>query len=230
MATSSTRIRQVSLCSRSATLHAVAAVSGPGPTPTGSVTFELFGNGTCDGTPASTEPGVALAEGSAESASTVGLTPGDYSFQARYSGDSEYAPSDGECAPFKVDEPNEQSTTDTTIAVPTTAAPTTTTLPPDDDGVPAGVENGAPNGGDGNGDGIPDAEQANVASLPSAYDVDGNDALDDYVTIESPLFTSLANVQALRVPSDNPPPDGASIPSGLFDYDVRVAAPGDRPT
>src|SRR5687768_488770 len=42
-------------------------------------------------------------------------------------------------------------------------------LPPDDDGVPASVESG-----DGNGDGVPDAEQAHVASLPAAVDVDGN--------------------------------------------------------
>ncbi|MEX2268500.1 MAG: choice-of-anchor U domain-containing protein, partial [Acidimicrobiia bacterium] len=116
---------------------------------------------------------------------------------------------------------------------PTTAttAPPSDQLPArpsDEDGVSAAVESGAPSGGDGNGDGTPDAEQANVASLPSKYDVDGNGSLDDYITIESPLFTSLANVRTLEVPADNPPPNGAELPAGLIDYDVHVVTPGDH--
>ena len=92
----------------------------------------------------------------------------------------------------------------------------------------AAVENGAPNGGDGNADGIPDADQANVASLPSALDVNGDGARNDYVTIESPAGTSLSNVRALPVPAGDPPPIGVRLPVGLFDYDVNVAQPGDR--
>ena len=84
----------------------------------------------------------------------------------------------------------------------------------------------APHNGDNNEDGIADAEQTNVASLPSALDVDGNGELDDYVTIVSPAGTSLHDVNAVSVPSDNPPPDGVTLPYGLFDYDVQVANPG----
>ena len=76
-------------------------------------------------------------------------------------------------------------------------------------------------------DGLVDSRQANVASLPAAVDVNGNGALDDYVTIVSPEGTTLTNVRALQVPSDNPPPDGVSLPYGLFEYDVTVANPGD---
>ncbi len=123
-------------------------------------------------------------------------------------------------APPVVDAPD--LTTPSAPDVPATPAPLV-----DEDGVPAEIEAGAPNGGDGNADGFADSEQAHVASLPSALDVDGNGAKDDYVTIAAPEGTSLANVRALRVPADNPPPDGATLPAGLFDYDLAVANPGD---
>ncbi len=125
------------------------------------------------------------------------------------------------------------TTTSTPRATNIDGTPAPTALPgpaplPDDDGVPASIENGVPNGGDGNGDGIADAEQANVASLPSKYDVNGDGALNDYVTIESPAGTSIANARTMIVPADNPPPDGVALPAGLIDYDVHVIAPGDR--
>ena len=107
---------------------------------------------------------------------------------------------------------------------PTTAAPTPTA--DDGDGIAATIEDAAPNGGDGNRDGLVDSRQSNVASLPAAVDVNGNGALDDYVTIVAPKGTTLTNVRALKVPSDNPPPDGVRLPYGLFDYDVTVASPG----
>jgi large repetitive protein len=97
----------------------------------------------------------------------------------------------------------------------------------DDDGVPADVEARAPHGGDNNQDGVADADQANVASLPAAVDVDGNGVLDDYVTIVSPPGTSLTDVRAVPVPSDTPPPPGVAFPAGLLDYQVVVAHPGD---
>ena len=68
----------------------------------------------------------------------------------------------------------------------------------------------------------------NVASLPSQYDVNGDGALNDYITVESPPSTTLQNVRTLKVPADNPAPDGATLPAGLIDYDVQVATPGDR--
>ena len=63
--------------------------------------------------------------------------------------------------------------------------------------------------------------------LPAAVDVNGNGALDDYVTLVASEGTTLTNVRALKVPSNNPPPDGVSLPYGLFEYDVNVASPGD---
>ena len=113
----------------------------------------------------------------------------------------------------------------TAPAPPTTAAPTPTA--DDGDGIAATIEDAAPNGGDGNRDGLVDSRQSNVASLPAAVDVNGNGALDDYVTIVAPEGTTLTNVRALEVPSDNPPPDGVSLPYGLFEYEVTVASPGD---
>ncbi len=109
---------------------------------------------------------------------------------------------------------------------PTTSAPVPPTAD-DGDGIAATIEDAAPNGGDGNGDGLVDSRQSNVASLPAAVDVNGNGALDDYVTIVAPEGTTLTNVRALQVPSDNPPPDGVNLPYGLFEYDVTVANPGD---
>ena len=117
------------------------------------------------------------------------------------------------------------SPTTTDPAPPTTAAPTPTA--DDGDGIAATIEDAAPNGGDGNRDGLVDSRQSNVASLPAAVDVNGNGALDDYVTIVAPEGTTLTNVRALEVPGDNPPPDGVNLPYGLFEYEVTVASPGD---
>ena len=123
------------------------------------------------------------------------------------------------------DTTNPPTTTAPAPAPPTTAAPTPTA--DDGDGVAATIEDAAPNGGDGNRDGLVDSRQSNVASLPAAVDVNGDGALDDYVTIVAPEGTTLTNVRALQVPSDNPPPDGVRLPYGLFEYDVTVASPGD---
>ncbi len=97
----------------------------------------------------------------------------------------------------------------------------------DGDGIDATIEDAAPNGGDGNRDGLVDSRQSNVASLPAAVDANGNGTLDDYVAIVAPEGTTLTNVRALEVPSDNPPPDGVNLPYGLFEYEVTVASPGD---
>ena len=50
----------------------------------GTVTFQFFTNGTCTGTPASSQAGVALVNGSATSAQHLGLTAGNYAFNAQY--------------------------------------------------------------------------------------------------------------------------------------------------
>ncbi|MEX1007252.1 MAG: choice-of-anchor U domain-containing protein, partial [Acidimicrobiia bacterium] len=132
-------------------------------------------------------------------------------------------------SPLTTDAPKNDSAlapTTTTVA----PAPTTAPVASDDfdgDGVPNAVEDAAPNNGDGNHDGIPDSQQANVASLPAAIDVNGNGLLDDYVTLVAPDGTKLENVTARMVPTSPAPPADAHFTYGLFDYDVRVANPGD---
>jgi len=69
---------------------------------TGTVSYTFFTNGTCSGsgTPAG---GGALAAGAAPNSSTEGpLNAGSYSFEATYSGDSNYAGSTSSCEPFAV--------------------------------------------------------------------------------------------------------------------------------
>jgi hypothetical protein len=81
----------------------------------------------------------------------------------------------------------------------------------DADNIPDQVEDGAPNSGDGNGDGIPDSRQANVASLPVAG--------GSYVTLESPVGTSLADVSTRAVPLE--PPSGIEFPLGALDFVIQ---------
>jgi hypothetical protein len=102
-----------------------STVSGgiEGFTPTGTVMYTLFDNGTC------TSPAQADSKAHAiistltvtlnpdgtvpNSATTSPLTPGNYSFDASYSGDSNYDPSGvSECEPFSV---NDGPTTTTTV-------------------------------------------------------------------------------------------------------------------
>jgi hypothetical protein len=76
-----------------------------GETPTGTVYYDFFTNGTCTGQSASHEidqitPGQPLPT----SGGTDNLAPGSYSFQASYSGDSNYHSATGACEPFTVDQ------------------------------------------------------------------------------------------------------------------------------
>jgi len=64
--------------------------SPPGPTPTGSVTFQLFSNGNCSGS--STSETIALSGGTALS-SIFSLGANGLSYKASYSGDGNYNPS-----------------------------------------------------------------------------------------------------------------------------------------
>ena len=96
----------------------------------------------------------------------------------------------------------------------TTATPLGCT---DADGVADAVEWGAPNGGDGNDDGTPDAEQANVTSLP---------APGGYVTIAVPTGGTLANVSTSTAPVSPAPPTGATFPRGLVTFHVTGVTPG----
>ncbi|MGA2211225.1 MAG: Ig-like domain-containing protein [Acidimicrobiales bacterium] len=73
-----------------------------GGTPTGTVAYSLFDNGTCAGDPADTQT-VDLSDGIVpNSADTAALVPGAYSYDAAYSGDGNDSPSDSGCQPFSV--------------------------------------------------------------------------------------------------------------------------------
>ncbi|MBO6574778.1 MAG: tandem-95 repeat protein [Rhodothermales bacterium] len=88
-------------------------------------------------------------------------------------------------------------------------------IPGDDDGVTVETEADAPNGGDGNGDGVPDAEQAHVASLPSATS-------GDYVTVAAePGSELLAVTSTADNPASEPPPADAQFPAGFLAYELR---------
>jgi Bacterial Ig-like domain (group 3) len=74
----------------------------PGFTPTGTLTYSLFKNGTCSGT-ASTTQTVTLSGGIVpNSNATAPLAAGSYSFQAGYSGDTNYKKATSSCEPFSV--------------------------------------------------------------------------------------------------------------------------------
>jgi uncharacterized repeat protein (TIGR01451 family) len=86
------------------TVHDKATVSGALGTPTGTVTFKWFTNGTCTGTAAATSSEFPLSGGSVDATSFAFTTPsgasGNFSFQATYSGDATYNGSTGACEPL----------------------------------------------------------------------------------------------------------------------------------
>ncbi|MHB8743115.1 MAG: hypothetical protein ACYC9L_08290 [Sulfuricaulis sp.] len=78
----------------------VSSVSGV--TPSGTVTYSFFPNSTCSGGPV-TSSTVILSAGAVPNSNTTGpLGAGSYSFQATYSGDSNYTSSTSSCEPFSV--------------------------------------------------------------------------------------------------------------------------------
>jgi hypothetical protein len=82
-------------------VYDTATVSGI-DTPTGTVTYDLYDNGTCSDAAASSQV-VAISGGSVPNSSPTGaLTPGAYAFQAQYSGDTNNAGSTGSCEWFTV--------------------------------------------------------------------------------------------------------------------------------
>jgi uncharacterized repeat protein (TIGR01451 family) len=83
----------------------LATVTGSGATPTGSVTFTFFSNAMCNKKGTAAGKNIALVNGSATSSSEGPLTAGSYSFQATYSGDSNYSSSTGACEPLMVSGP-----------------------------------------------------------------------------------------------------------------------------
>jgi stalled ribosome alternative rescue factor ArfA len=104
--------------------HDTASVTGvDGITPTGTLTYSLFTNGTCT-SPASTTQDVTLAAGSVPNSSSTGsLGAGSYAFQATYNGDANYGASTSPCEPFTV--VTSLSSTGTTVLVDATGSPPT---------------------------------------------------------------------------------------------------------
>ena len=87
-----------------ASAYDTATVAGVnGFTPSGTVTYSYFLNGTCNGTPNTTQV-VRLSAGAVPNSNTVGpFAAGSYSFQAAYGGDGNYtASSASSCEPFTV--------------------------------------------------------------------------------------------------------------------------------
>jgi Tfp pilus assembly protein PilV len=81
-------------------VHDKATVTGTGPTPTGTVSFQRYSDATC--TTVNGAPGViALGSGTAESASVSATSPG-LSYKATYSGDANYNTAIGACEPLTV--------------------------------------------------------------------------------------------------------------------------------
>ena len=98
-----------------ASAYDTSTVSGvSGFTPTGTVTYSFFANGTCTGSAISTQT-VSLVGGIVPDSSTVGpLAAGSYSFDATYNGDSNYtSPPANSCEPFAVRQSG--ATTATTV-------------------------------------------------------------------------------------------------------------------
>lgn len=90
----------------------------------------------------------------------------------------------------------------------------------DSDGVPDTVEMG-PGGNnpgyDGDGDGVPDYQQGNVASFPSA-------AGGAFVTLTVPAGLTLASVRAVGNPSPGDAPASVTFLYGFFEFEVRGLA------
>ncbi|HEY1267653.1 MAG TPA: kelch repeat-containing protein [Candidatus Binatia bacterium] len=87
------------------TVHDSVTVSGSGGTPTGTVTFKYFGNGTCTGEAAATSGAFTLNGSGVADGTTFTQTPnsvGSVSFQASYNGDGAYDPAIGACEPLTV--------------------------------------------------------------------------------------------------------------------------------
>jgi hypothetical protein len=74
------------------------------PDPTGTVSFTLFDNGTCNGAVVDTDPNVALNAGVATSKDfTTPAANASFSYLAHYNGDVNYPAHDGPCEPFTVE-------------------------------------------------------------------------------------------------------------------------------
>jgi hypothetical protein len=96
-------------------VHDTAVVGNqtPGFPASGSYTYRFFTNGTCTGTPATTQTVTLNANGTVpDSASTGPLASGAYGYSGSYGGDSNYLSAPGACEPFSVGPVHLQLATD----------------------------------------------------------------------------------------------------------------------
>ncbi|MGO9028778.1 MAG: beta strand repeat-containing protein [Acidimicrobiales bacterium] len=86
-----------------ATAYDTDTISGVGGfTPTGTVTYDLYDGGSCAGSPAQTSTETISGGVAPHSSTTATLAAGTYSYQAGYSGDSNYTSHTGSCVSFTV--------------------------------------------------------------------------------------------------------------------------------
>lgn len=86
-----------------ANAYDTASITGvSGFTPVGTVTYSLFANGTCQGAPTSQSPEPVTLGAVPNGPVSPSLGAGSYSYQASYSGDTNYQPTTGLCEPFQV--------------------------------------------------------------------------------------------------------------------------------
>jgi len=88
-----------------ATVAKTANTPASVPAPTGTVTFTLYSNGTCNGTVVATDANKPLnASGVATSVTfTTPATGGSFSYLAHYNGDANYPAHDAACEPFRAE-------------------------------------------------------------------------------------------------------------------------------
>ncbi len=98
--------------------------------PSGSVTYSLYSNGTCGGSPTSQSVVTVNSDGSVpNSPTTSSLSSGDYSYQASYSGDPNYAAVSAGCEFFGVGIVRSTPTMTFTLYVNGTATPWNSPIP-----------------------------------------------------------------------------------------------------
>jgi hypothetical protein len=86
-----------------ATAYDTAGVTGATAiSPTGTVTYGLYGNGSCTGTPISTDVETLSSGIVPDSSVTSPAVVGSYGFQVSYSGDSNYLSTVSSCTPFSI--------------------------------------------------------------------------------------------------------------------------------
>ncbi|MGD8845581.1 MAG: beta-propeller fold lactonase family protein [Desulfobacteraceae bacterium] len=93
----------------------------------------------------------------------------------------------------------------------------------DNDGIPDIVEEAGPGAGDGNEDGVLDSRQSNVVTLQT-YDS------EHYLTLASPIDTTLSNCQAAANPSYSDAPANVDFTYGFFQFTINGVSKGGSTT